>query len=273
MQSAVILLAATLALPVWAQEKSLSPGVNRAYESADYARWQAMFETEGREVFDRRRDIVAALDIRPGMTVADVGAGTGAFTALFAQKVGDAGARSRGPACGDATAEADAATAPSKSGVAHPARERFAPAARGPLHCERSPGGTVIAQDISPDFVRGIEARARRENLANVRVVQGGAKDAHLPPASIDLVFVCDTYHHFEYPQAMLASLHAALKPGGRLAVIDYEKIPGRSSAWVMGHVRAGRETVIAEIEAAGFKLIRSHGLLRENFFVEFQKP
>jgi len=223
MQSAVILLATTLTLPVWAQDKSLSPGVNRAYESADYARWQGMFETEGREVFDRRREIVAVLDIRPGMTVADVGAGTGVFTALFAQKVGD--------------------------------------------------GGTVVAQDISPEFVRGIEARTRREKLANVRTVQGGAKDAHLPPTSTDLVFVCDTYHHFEYPQAMLASLHAALKPGGRLAVIDYEKIPGRSSAWVMGHVRAGRETVIAEIEAAGFKLIRSHGLLRENFFVEFQKP
>ena len=179
-----------------------------------------MFETEGREVFDKRREIVAALDIRPGMTVADVGAGTGAFTVLFSEKVGA--------------------------------------------------GGTAIAQDISPEFLRGIEARARREKLGNVRTVQGGEKDANLPPASVDLVFVCDTYHHFEYPQAMLASLQAALKPGGRLAVIDYEKIPGRSSAWVMGHVRAGREAVIAEIEAAGFRLLKSHALLRENFFFEF---
>jgi predicted methyltransferase len=223
MQSAVILLAAILALPVWAQDKRLSPGVSRAYEDADYARWQAMFETEGREVFDKRREIVAALDIRPGMTVADVGAGTGAFTALFSGNVGV--------------------------------------------------GGTVIAQDISPEFIRGIESRARREKLANVRTVQGGAKDARLPPAGADLVFVCDSYHHFEYPQAMRASLHAALKPGGRLAVIDYEKIPGRSSAWVMGHVRAGREAVIAEIEAAGFRQLRSHALLGENFFVEFEKP
>jgi len=223
MQSAVILLAAMLALPVWAQEKSLSPGVNRYYEGADYTRWQAMFETEGREVFARRREIIAALDIRPGMTVVDVGAGTGAFTALFSQVVGV--------------------------------------------------NGTVIAQDISPEFVRGIELRARREKLANVRTVQGGAKDARLPPTSADLVFVCDTYHHFEYPQAMLASLHAALKPGGRLVVIDYEKIPGRSSAWVMGHVRVGRETVVAEIEAAGFRLLKSHALLGENFFIELKKP
>jgi len=59
------------------------------------------------------------------------------------EKVGDAGARSRGPACGDATVEADAATAISKSDVAHPARGRSAPTAWGPLHCERSPGGTA----------------------------------------------------------------------------------------------------------------------------------
>ncbi|MBU0753080.1 MAG: methyltransferase domain-containing protein [Gammaproteobacteria bacterium] len=222
MKSAVILLVVVLALPVAAQERSLSPGVNRAYDGADYRRWQGMFETEGREVFDKRHEIVAALGIRPGMAVADVGAGTGAFTALLSQKVGA--------------------------------------------------GGTAIAQDISPEFLRGIEARTRRENLVNVRTVQGGEKDAGLSPASLDLIFLCDTYHHFEYPQAMLASLRAALKPGGRLAVIDYEKIPGRSSAWVMGHVRAGREAAIAEIEAAGFRLLKSHSLLSENFFLEFER-
>jgi predicted methyltransferase len=226
MKAAGIAWAALLAfagMSAPAQEKSLSPGINSYYQSPDFGRWQAMFETEGREVFDKRHRIVAALDIRPGMTVADVGAGTGVFTVLFSQKVGDS--------------------------------------------------GTAIAQDVSSEFLRGIESRARREKMTNVRAVQGGEKDARLPPAGVDLVFVCDTYHHFEYPQAMLASLHAALKPGGRLAVIDYEKIPGRSSAWVMGHVRAGRETVTAEIQAAGFKLIRSHTLLSENFFLEFQKP
>jgi len=217
----LILLAMVAA--VQAQDKSLSPGINSYYRSPDFSRWQAMFETPGREVFDKRHEIVAALDIRAGMTVADVGAGTGLFGLLFARKVGDA--------------------------------------------------GLVLAQDVAPEFLRGIEARARSEKLGNVRTVQGGEKDAKLPPASVDLVFVCDTYHHFEYPQAMLASLHAALKPGGRLAVIDYEKIPGRASGWVMGHVRAGRETVVAEAEAAGFKLLKSHALLRDNYFLEFERP
>jgi len=214
------MIALAVVAAVQAQDTSLSPGINRYYQSPDFERWQAMFETEGREVFDKRREIIAALEIRPGMSVADVGAGTGVFTLLFSRKVGGS--------------------------------------------------GTAIAQDVSSEFLRGIEARARQEKLANVRTVLGSERDAKLPAASVDLVFVCDTYHHFEYPQAMLASLHAALKPGGRLAVIDYEKAPGRSSAWVMGHVRAGRETVIAEIEAAGFRLHKSHALLRENFFVEF---
>jgi len=207
----------------WAQDHSLSPGVNQAYRGADFERWQATFESEGREVFERREAIVAALDLRPGMTVADVGAGTGAFSVLLAAQVGKE--------------------------------------------------GRVIAQDVAPEFVRGIEARARRENLPQLQALLGGERDARLPEASVDLVFTCDTYHHFEYPQAMLASLRQALKPGGRLVVIDYERIPGRSSAWVLGHVRAGRETVIAEVEAAGFRLLRSHPLLRDNFFLEFRRP
>lgn len=205
-----------------AQESSVKPGINQAYRGADYARWQSSFESEGREVFEQRQRIIDALGIRPGMVVADVGAGTGAFSLPLARKVGA--------------------------------------------------GGTVIAQDVTPEFIRGIELRARGEGLTHLRTVLGGERDARLPVNGVDLVFTCDTYHHFEYPQAMLASLHAALKPGGRLVVIDYERIPGRSSPWILGHVRAGRETVIAEIEAAGFGLLRSHDFLRENYFLEFRR-
>jgi ubiquinone/menaquinone biosynthesis C-methylase UbiE len=206
-----------------AQDVSVRPGINQAYEAADYRRWQGMFETAGREVFEQHEAIIAALDIRPGMAIADVGAGTGAFSFPLARKVGSS--------------------------------------------------GKVIAQDISPAFLRGIEARARLENLPQLITLLGAEKEARLAPNSVDMVFTCDTYHHFEYPQAMLASLHQALRPGGRLIVIDYERIPGRSSPWVLGHVRAGRETVVAEIEAAGFKQIRSHQFLRENFFIEFMRP
>jgi ubiquinone/menaquinone biosynthesis C-methylase UbiE len=215
-----LMVSAVLAV---AQDTSVQPGINRAYDGADYQRWQGMFETEGREVFEKREAIIAALDIRPGMGIADVGAGTGAFSFPLARKVGIT--------------------------------------------------GKVIAQDISPEFLRGIEARVRKENLPQLHSLLGAEKEARLAPSSVDMVFTCDTYHHFEYPQAMLASLHQALRPSGRLIVIDYERLPGRSSPWVLGHVRAGRETVVTEIEAAGFKLLRSHQFLRENFFIEFVRP
>ena len=131
-------------------------------------------------------------------------------------------------------------------------------------------GGTVIAQDISPDFIRGIMERARQSGLDNVQTLLGTDKDARLPHGGVDLIFTSDTYHHFEYPQAMLSSLRAALRPAGRLIVIDYEKLPGRSSPWILSHVRANRETVIAEVEAAGFRLLKVHHFLRENYFLEF---
>lgn len=204
------------------EESSVKPGINRAYQGADFSRWQGMFEHEGREVFAHRHRIVEALDLRPGMTVADVGAGTGVIAVLMARQVG--------------------------------------------------PTGRVVAQDIVPEFIAGIARRAAAENLPQLVVQLGAERDARLPANSFDLIFTSDTYHHFEYPQSMLASLHAALKPGGRLVVIDFERIPGRSSAWILGHVRAGRETVVEEIVAAGFRPLRAHGFLRENYFLEFRR-
>jgi predicted methyltransferase len=84
---------------------------------------------------------------------------------------------------------------------------------------------------------------------------------------------VCDTYHHFEFPQRTLASLHRAVKPGGRVIVIDFHRIPGKSSFWVLLHVRAGQDVVEKEVAAAGFeKADEVRGLLKENYFVVFTK-
>jgi predicted methyltransferase len=68
----------------------------------------------------------------------------------------------------------------------------------------------------------------------------------------------------------MLDSIRRALRPGGRLIVIDFERVEGRSSSWVLGHVRAGREQVIREVEAAGFRFVRAENLLKDNFYLHF---
>jgi predicted methyltransferase len=89
----------------------------------------------------------------------------------------------------------------------------------------------------------------------------------------VDLVFVCDTYHHFEYPYRTLATIHRALKPGGRLVVIDFRRIPGKSREWVLGHVRAGQDVVEKEIAEAGFRKVgETKDLLDENYLVRFEK-
>jgi predicted methyltransferase len=113
---------------------------------------------------------------------------------------------------------------------------------------------------------------AREQQLANVEGVVNTPTDAKLAPQSVDIAFVCDTYHHFEYPQSMLASLHRALRPEGQLIVIDYEKIAGQSSGWVMGHVRADKAAVIREIEAAGFRYVGEERFLNGNFFLRFAR-
>ena len=86
-----------------------------------------------------------------------------------------------------------------------------------------------------------------------VRVVEGTRTSVELPKASVDVAFVCDVYHHFESPEASLASLFEAIRPGGSLVIIEFHRIPGQTPEWLLEHVRAGQDVFTAEIEAAGF--------------------
>ena len=135
--------------------------------------------------------------------------------------------------------------------------------------------GRVWAVDISPRFVEHLEQRAEQEGLSQVQVVRCAEDSVELPAASVDAALVCDTYHHFEYPRSTLASLHAALRPGGRLVVVDFERIPGVSREWTLDHVRAGKEVFRAEIEAAGFRFEDELEIpgMEENYLLRFRRP
>ena len=134
--------------------------------------------------------------------------------------------------------------------------------------------GTVFQVDLVPTFVEHLRARATAAGLDRVEVVQCTERSVELAEASIDLAIVCDTYHHFEYPRSTLASVRQALRPGGRLFVVDFERIPGVSREFILGHVRAGKEVFRAEIEAAGFELVREIEQvgLAENYMLEFRR-
>lgn len=100
------------------------------------------------------------------------------------------------------------------------------------------PQGQVYAVDITESFVRHIEQASKREKLDNIVGVVCKADSVELPPASIDVAFICDTYHHFEYPQKTMRSIHKALKPGGQVILIDFRRIEGESKEWTLNHVR-----------------------------------
>lgn len=199
-----------------------SPEINEQYRNPDFARWQRSFETEGREVYEKRLSIVDAAAPRPGQAIADVGAGTGLFTRLFAARVG--------------------------------------------------PQGRVYAVDIARSFVEGNLQRARAAGLDNVVGVVSTQADTRLAERSVDLVFISDAYHHFEDPPAMLASIRRALRPGGTLVLVEFERIPGVTPDWIVKHVRAGKATFRGEIEAAGFRFVEEVKLMRENYFLRFSR-
>jgi predicted methyltransferase len=134
------------------------------------------------------------------------------------------------------------------------------------------PAGKVYAVDISLTFVENTVRTAHAAGLMQVEGVVNDPKDVRLPAQSIDLVFISDTYHHFEYPLTTLRSIHAALKPGAEMVVVDFERIPGVSSPWVMQHVRAGKETVVREIESAGFGLVGEEPFMATQYFLRFRK-
>ena len=122
-------------------------------------------------------------------------------------------------------------------------------------------------------MVDNIVRRSRELGYQHVEGRLGSAKTVPVPPGSLDVVFTSDVYHHFEYPQVMLRSIRDALKPGGAFIVIDFERIPGVTSPRVLEHVRAGKETVIREVEDEGFRFVEERKLLQQNYFVRFEKP
>ena len=207
-------------------EQSVRPGINREFlnPQLDVTQWLSRFELESREIYSAREEVNAACGIRPGMRVADIGAGTGFYSRLFANAVGSE--------------------------------------------------GWVYAVDIAPAFIEHIVKQAEADKITNLSALLCSDRSVRLPPASVDLAFICDTYHHFEYPASTLASIHRALRPQGQLVVIDFERIPGQSRDWVLEHVRAGKAEFRAEIEAAGFEFAGETPIqgFHENYLLKFRK-
>lgn len=207
-----------------AHSKKVDPGINAQFQKAKVQDWIKRFESDDREVFLRRQEIVKAMELKPGMTVADIGAGTGLFTRLFATEVGAA--------------------------------------------------GKVYAVDVSQEFLDHIASQARRLGQKQVITIRGTQDSINLPEGSVDLVFLCDVYHHLENHEKILASIRRTLRVEGVLVLVEFDRVEGKSTPFVLNHIRASQKEFRREIEAAGFEPDPSFKgpRLKENFVARFRK-
>lgn len=197
-------------LNIRAQEKSLAPGINERFkEQPDQSIKQFDFSSNDPKL---QKEILETCKLKPGMDVADIGAGSGVHARLFAEKV--------------------------------------------------LPVGKVYAVDIVQEFLDHIDTTSKENGIKNVKCVLGSDTSCNLGPSSVDLVFTCDTYHHFEYPYKMMTSIHKALRPNGQFIIVDF-----KDKSW---HVRADSKTVIEEISKAGFTLIESREFSNMFFIARF---
>jgi ubiquinone/menaquinone biosynthesis C-methylase UbiE len=194
----------------WAQDESLAPGINDIYKQQP-SLFIRQFDFTNRDL-RQQKEILDACGLKPGMDVADIGAGSGIHVRLFAGKV--------------------------------------------------LPAGKVYAVEIVQEFLDHIERTCKDKKIKNVLCVLGSDTSCNLEPSSVDVVFSCNTYHHFEYPFKMLASIREALRPNGKLVIIDFKD---KSS-----HVRADSKTVIEEITKSGFRLIDSQDFSGILFLARF---
>jgi predicted methyltransferase len=127
--------------------------------------------------------------------------------------------------------------------------------------------GRVYGVDVEPGMVKHLAERAKREKRVNLVAVAGAPDDPRLPEKA-DLVLLVDVYHHIEERSRYFRRLQASLKPGGRVAIIDFrlDSPEGPPKA-----ARVAPEKVSAELKAAGYRLAKQHGFLPNQYFLVFE--
>ncbi|MFN8612359.1 MAG: class I SAM-dependent methyltransferase [Vulcanimicrobiota bacterium] len=140
-----------------------------------------------------------------------------------------------------------------------------------PLARKLGPGGWVFAIEVEPGFFPPLHQLAAQAGVSNIATVLASFDDPHLPDESTDLVFICDTLHHIEGRPAYYEKLKRALKPGGRIAVVDF--FPDRDIP--VGPKKSERlsvEQVTGEFQAAGLEVSSNLELLPYQYIIVGQK-
>jgi len=185
------------------------------HSPGDLTAYVAELEDPSRDAWQQPERVVAALGLRPGMVVVDLGAGTGYFARRFAAAV--------------------------------------------------APGGRVLALDTEQGMLD--ELRRRAPDMDDLETRRIPPDDPGLAPASADLIFVCNTGHHLPDRVRYYAALRAALRPGGRLVLVDFQR---RSlPVGPPPERKISRDDTLREAEAAGFRLRTEYVFLPYQYFLE----
>ncbi|HUP48197.1 MAG TPA: class I SAM-dependent methyltransferase [Thermoanaerobaculia bacterium] len=162
----------------------------------------AWLERATREEEERPEIVLAAMKLKNGDVVADVGAGTGFYTRRLARAV--------------------------------------------------APNGMVYANDIQPEMLAILREKAAAEKLTNIIPILGAERDPKLPERAFDWILLVDVYHEFQEPAPMLAAIRRALKPGGRVALVEYRE----TTTHIRREHRMSKDEVLREWLPAGFRLV-----------------
>jgi SAM-dependent methyltransferase len=168
-----------------------------------------------RDAFDESGQLARLLAIRPGMTVGDIGAGSGYHTVRLSRQLG--------------------------------------------------PAGRVIAQDVTPDYLKQLAERIQRLKLSNVRLALGEPHDPRLPAASLDVAILVHMYHEVAQPYAFLYNLASALKPGARVGIVDLDRPTSQHGTPL--------ELLRCELAAVGYRQIAVHQLAGDPSYLAVFAP
>ena len=165
-----------------------------------------LLEAPDRAEWQKPEQILDALGVAEGSTVADIGAGAGWFTIQLARRVG--------------------------------------------------PNGTVYAQDVQRQMLEAIRRRVAREGLQNVQTRLGTGSKPNLPERTFDAILVVDVYDAVDEPVPLLRNLAAALKPGGRLGIVNYKPGNGGPGPGPDEGIRVDSASVERDASAAGLRVL-----------------
>lgn len=188
----------------------------------DLKQYLEQLDRPERDDYQKPGQVVEALGLKPGMAVADLGAGSGYFTRHFVRAVTET--------------------------------------------------GTVYAIDIEQEMLDYAEASIKRMQIPYAaRFMLASPGNPNLPPDSVDLIFLCNVFHHLESRPTYFSSVKVALKEGGRVVIVDFYHDERSGNVGFPRRHLVPRKTVVEEMRQAGYRLLREHTFLPRQYFLEFE--